>query len=167
MQRKFLPAALLLTAFTGLPAAVYAQQATPTPMAPTATAPTMAPTATPVASAPMLPKAEETKLNAHIKTLHNQLKITPAEEADWAQFAAVMRNNAYDMNQAFHARATVGSMTAPANMQSYAHLAQVHADGMQKLSAAFQTLYDTFPDAQKKVANEVFQDKMSKHKAKP
>jgi hypothetical protein len=71
------------------------------------------------------------------------------------------------MNQAFQARAHVGSMSAPANMQSYAALAQVHADGMQKLSAAFQTLYDTFPDAQKKVADDVFQDKMSKHKAKP
>lgn len=169
MQRKHLPAALLLAAFAGLPAAAFAQATTAAPatMAPAAPAPAMAPAATPAATAPMLPKAEEAKLDAHIKTLHNQLKITPAEEADWAQFATVMRANAYDMNQAFQARSNVGSMTAPANMQSYAGLAQVHADGMQKLSAAFQTLYDTFPDAQKKIADEVFQDKMSKHKAKP
>lgn len=171
MQRKYLPAALMIAAFAGLPAAAFAQATSPAPatMAPAAPAmaPTATPAATPAAAAPMLPKAEEAKLDAHIKTLHNQLKITPAEESDWAQFATVMRTNAYDMNQAFQARAHVGSMTAPANMQSYAGLAEVHADGMQKLSAAFQTLYNTFPDDQKKIADEVFQDKMSKHKAKP
>ncbi len=58
------------------------------------------------------------------------------------------------------------NMTAPQNMQSYAQLAQVHADGMQKLSAAFQTLYDTFPASQKQIADAVFQNKMTKEKMK-
>jgi len=162
MQRKMLPAALLLAGSLILPAAAFAQST----MAPAATPPAnvMAPAATP--SAPALPAAQEAKLQAHIKSLHDELKITKAEEPDWAQFAAVMRANADDMNQAFNARANVGSMTAPQNMQSYAELAQVHADGMQKLSAAFQTLYATFPAPQKSLADAVFQNKMTKDKMK-
>jgi hypothetical protein len=158
MQRHHLAAAILLAGFS-LPAAALAQS-----MAPAATPPATMPTTT--ATAPALPPAQEQKLQAHIKSLHDELKITPAEEADWAQFAAVMRANADDMAQAFNARANVATMTAPQNMQSYAELAQVHADGMQKLSAAFQTLYDTFPASQKQRADAVFQNKMTKEKMK-
>jgi hypothetical protein len=162
MQRNHLAAAILLASFS-LPAAALAQSMTPA-TTPPATTPAATPTAT--ASAPTLPPAQEQKLQAHIKSLHDELKITPAEEADWAQFAAVMRANADDMAQAFNARANVANMTAPQNMQSYAQLAQVHADGMQKLSAAFQTLYDTFPASQKQIADAVFQNKMTKEKMK-
>jgi hypothetical protein len=161
MHRTPLPAAFLLAGFALLPAAAFAQTMAPAASAPMASAP-----ATTAATAPALPKAEEAKLDAHIKSLHSELKITPAEEPDWQQFAAVMRANADDMNQAFQARATVGTMTAPQNMQSYAALAQVHADGMQKLSAAFQTLYDTFPASQKAIADAVFQNQMAKDKKK-
>jgi phage/plasmid primase-like uncharacterized protein len=41
-------------------------------------------------------------------------------------------------------------------MQSYAQLAQVHATNMQKLASAFQSLYSSFPDQQKLVADAVF-----------
>jgi hypothetical protein len=155
MQHKTLPAAFLFASLTMLPVAALAQTMAPSANTPAATA-----------SAPALPKAEEAKLDEHIKSLHDELKITAAEEPAWRQFAAVMRSNAYDMNQAFQSRAGVASMTAPANMQSYAELAQVHADGMQKLSAAFETLYDTFPAAQKATADAVFQHKMAKAKMK-
>ncbi len=48
-------------------------------------------------------------------------------------------------------------------MQSYAQLAQVHAANTQKLATAFQTLYATFPDAQKQTADAVFQNVNQKH----
>jgi len=47
-------------------------------------------------------------------------------------------------------------MTAAENMQFYSRLTQVHAANMQKLESAFQSVYNTFPDAQKKVADTVF-----------
>jgi hypothetical protein len=156
MKRNQLTAAMLLAGVSLSPAA-FAQQTMAPPASPPATAPM---------AAPALPAAAQQKLDAHIKSLHDELQITKAEEADWAQFAAVMRANADDMNQAFQARASVGTMTAPQNMQSYAQLAQVHADGMQKLSAAFQTLYATFPAPQKQRADAVFQNKMTKEKMK-
>ena len=47
-------------------------------------------------------------------------------------------------------------MTALQNMQSYEQLAEAHAQHLQKLVAAFQNLYDTMPDQQKQLADQVF-----------
>jgi periplasmic protein CpxP/Spy len=112
---------------------------------------------------PALPKSISEKVEQHIKQLHDQLGITVAEEPQWKQFAQVMRDNATQMQQAFAARAAnVATMTAAENMQSYSQLAQLHAANMQKLASAFQTLYDTFPDAQKNVADAVFRQNNGK-----
>jgi hypothetical protein len=97
------------------------------------------------------------RVEQHITRLHARLHITPAQQADWDQFAQVMRDNAKDMNQTLEQRnAGFGSMTAVDNMQSYAQLAQQHAQDTQKLAAAFQTLYGSFSDDQKKNADAVF-----------
>ena len=47
-------------------------------------------------------------------------------------------------------------MNAAENMQSYAQIAELHAQDTQKLAAAFQTLYGSMSDAQKKNADTVF-----------
>ena len=47
------------------------------------------------------------RVEARIKELHAQLRITPAEEPQWNEFAQVMRENARDMDQAFMQRAAV------------------------------------------------------------
>ena len=44
-------------------------------------------------------------------------------------------------------------MNAVESMQSYATLAELHAQDVQKLTAAFQTLYGSLSDAQKKAAD--------------
>ena len=116
---------------------------------------------TPSAPSSMAPQPLSTdiaaKVEAHIKKLHDQLKITVAEQAQWDQFAQVMRDNAAAMHQALDERGDkVATMDASDNMQSYAQLAQVHATNMQKLASAFQTLYSSLPDSQKQVADTVF-----------
>jgi hypothetical protein len=45
------------------------------------------------------------RVERRIKELHSQLRITPAEQPQWDQFAKVMRQNARDMDQAFMQRA--------------------------------------------------------------
>ncbi|HQT63070.1 MAG: hypothetical protein B7Z75_10225 [Acidocella sp. 20-57-95] len=174
-QNNAVRAATILAAMS-LAVPAFAQTTTATPPAPTMAPPAattpMAPA--PMAAAPMavatptpaLPKDAAAKLEAHIKALHAQLKITAAEEPQWQQFADVMRTNAAQMHQAFESRAKVSTMTAPENMQSYADLAKAHADGMQTLAAAFSTLYASFPPAQQKLADKVFQDDMSKRAMK-
>ena len=72
-------------------------------------------------------------MEQRIKTLHSQLGITPAEQPQWDQFAAVMRDNARAMDQKLNERGTqFGSMNAVQDMQSYADLSAQHAQDMQK-----------------------------------
>jgi hypothetical protein len=52
-------------------------------------------------SQPVPGKSMEERVENHIKQLHAQLRITPAEQPQWDQFAQVMRDNARDMDQAF------------------------------------------------------------------
>ena len=103
-----------------LPVGAFAQA---TPAAPSSSA------------TPALPKTMSEKVEQHIKQLHNQLRITTAEEPQWQQFAQVMRDNAAQIEQALEARGTnIDTMTADENMLSYAQLAQTHATNMQRLA---------------------------------
>ena len=97
------------------------------------------------------------RVDQHITELHAQLQITTAQQAQWEQFAQVMRDNANDMNQVMEQRASdFASMNAVENLQSYAKIAQQHAQDTQKLASAFQALYGEMSDTQKKNADMVF-----------
>jgi hypothetical protein len=111
------------------------------------------------AEAPTRPngKTMEQRVDRRINELHAQLKITPAEQKQWDNFAAVMRDNAKAMDEAFMQRAQqFPQMNAVQNMQSYEQLAEAHAQHLQKLVPAFQDLYNAMPDQQKQVADQVF-----------
>ena len=100
-----------------------------------------------------------TRLEDHIAEMHRQLHITAAEEPQWNAFAQVMRDNAERMDQAFKARATQGAnMNAIDDLRSYAAIAQAHADDMQRLVPAFETLYGTLTPAQQKQADVMFRN---------
>ncbi len=93
----------------------------------------------------------------HIKDLHAQLQITPAEETQWATVAKSMRDSAVETDNAIDKReALVGSATAIDNLKAYGEIAQAHVDGVKRLAAAFAPLYASMPDDQKKVADAVF-----------
>jgi hypothetical protein len=97
-----------------------------------------------------------TKASAH----HAALKITPAEESDWAAVAKTMRDNAATMEKLASDKASAmkQGMTAMDDLQTYAQFAQAHVDGLKTLTASFQTLYNSMPDQQKKLADQVFQN---------
>ena len=77
-----------------------------------------------------------------------------------------MRDNAKGMDQIVEQRgASLATMTAPENMASYTKIAQQHAQDMQKLTAAFQTLYSGLSDEQKKNADMVFRARGEQHAA--
>jgi hypothetical protein len=166
-------ATVAFAAMLTLPALAFAQT-TSSPgaapaMPPAATAPSSsaapsaaAPSAAaPSAGAPAMNKDIQAKVEAHIKQLHTQLKITQAEDKDWSQFADVMRGNARDMQAAMQEREQqYAQMNALQNMESYQKLAETHAEHLQKLVSAFETLYNALPDEQKKVADQVFHAKI-------
>jgi protein CpxP len=99
----------------------------------------------------------ERRVGNHINQLHAQLRITPAEQPQWDQFAQVMRDNARDMDQAFLQRGQqYPTMNAMQNMQSYEQIAEAHVRHLQKLVPAFDNLYNAMPEQQKQLTDQVF-----------
>ncbi len=94
-----------------------------------------------------------------ILTLHAALKITPDEDAKWNAVAQAMRENASNMDQliAESRKMAPQDMSAVDDLQLYQKFAQAHVDGLKNLISSFTTLYSAMPDAQKKVADTVFE----------
>jgi protein CpxP len=164
---KFTPATgvafVAIAALVWLPATAMAQSRQ-TAAVQGAASPPPAAAASPLAGHPVPGKNAEERVERRIKELHGQLQITPAEEPQWNEFAQAMRENARDMDQAFVQRAQqFPTMNAVQNMQSYEQLSEEHAQRVQKLVPAFQKLYDAMPDAQKRVADQVFRANAEKH----
>jgi hypothetical protein len=69
-----------------------------------------------------------------------------------------MRENAAAMDKLIAETRTTPpqSMTAVDDLKSYQKFAQAHVDGLKNLISSFDELYSAMPDAQKKIADEVF-----------
>jgi hypothetical protein len=105
--------------------------------------------------------ATETKgetVEQRITNLHTALKITPAQEAQWNGVAQDMRENAAAMDKLIAETRTTPpqNMTAVADLKTYQKFAQAHVDGLKNMLSHFEALYAAMPDAQKKIADEVF-----------
>jgi protein CpxP len=127
---------------------IVAQAATPAPMTP---AKSTTPTTTAKGS-------HSDRVESRISEMHTKLKITPAQEGQWNNVAQVMRDNAKTLDTLTQARVSNAStMTAIADLKSYSEITDAHAEGLKKFVAAFQPLYDSMSDAQKKGADMLFQ----------
>ncbi len=153
--------ALFALALT-LPAAAFAQSAS-------APAPETPPAASPAqhghghGHSPVTDNDAE-RVEQRINALHAALHITPAVEPQWDAMATVMRQNAAAMEQEITARrASVSTMTALDDMQSYQKLADQHAANMQKLVAAFSTLYGAMSQEQKQAADAYFRQQATQN----
>jgi hypothetical protein len=102
-----------------------------------------------------------------ITSLHASLEIAPNEESDWKGVAQAMRDNAAAIEKLVAERTAQSpqGMTAVEDLQAYQKFAQAHVDGLKNLISAFDTLYNSMPDAQKKVADQVFQGPHHQHSA--
>jgi periplasmic protein CpxP/Spy len=122
-----------------------------------------APAAAPAATKPSKPD----RVEAHIKSLHDQLKITAAQEPQWAAVAQVMRDNAATMSGLVRDRQKQeATLTAIDDLKSYQAVAEAHAADVQKLIPPFATLYAEMSDTQKKNADTVFHHQTRRAKAK-
>jgi periplasmic protein CpxP/Spy len=106
------------------------------------------------------------RVDNHIKEMHAGLKITPAEESQWDVVAQTMRENARELDQAMDKRESAAeNATAVDDLNSYADVAQAHADGVRKLAKAFSGLYSSMSADQKKQADEEFGHRMQAGKS--
>ena len=108
------------------------------------------------------------RVETRIKELHTKLMITPEQEEAWNKVAQVMRDDAKTMEALIKARSEKArTVTALDDLKSYGEIAEAHADGIKKFSAAFEPLYTGMSDAQKKNADMFFrQNGHKKSKAK-
>jgi hypothetical protein len=96
-------------------------------------------------------------VSGYLTILHDELKITPAEETLWGSFADTMRANASQLAQGYRQRREqLPSMNALQDMNSFIDLEQMRLDGLKRSSAAFSALYQAMPADQQKVADTVF-----------
>lgn len=135
------------------PVAFAADQATPSPAMHQST--------------PMSAKMVADSPEGRVKHLHDQLKITPAEEAQWQSVAQVMLANASAMKSAVKERTDMKSMSAIDDLRSYQAIVEAHAEGIKKLVIAFKPLYASMPEEQQKNADAVFGHRTKTSRAKP
>ena len=153
MTRSIFLSSAAIAALLALPVAASAQSS----QAPAGAPPAAAAAASPMSSHTVPGNSAEQRVEEHIRELHSQLRITSAEQAQWEQFANVMRENARDMDQAFAQRMQqYPTMNALQNMQSYEQISEAHAQHLQKLVPAFENLYNAMPELQKQITDQVF-----------
>jgi hypothetical protein len=115
--------------------------------------------ATPPAATAAQEAPRET-VEQRITSLHASLAITPAEERDWSGVTMAMRQNAAVMDKLVAERSAKdpAKMTAVDDLMTYEKFARAHVEGLKSLTRSFAMLYKAMPDAQKKVADDVFQN---------
>lgn len=112
-----------------------------------------APAKTAVGSKPTIDHDEE----QHIKQLHDQLKITPEQEALWNNVAEIMRSNDEKIDVLVKERHDKAStMNAVEDLRSYGKVTETHAADIKTFITAFERLYDSMPVTQKATADNVF-----------
>ena len=152
------PSSILILSLLSGPALA---QAAPAP-APAAAAGAVAPATPPAAAASspsVVDKRAMARVEQHIKDLHDRLAITPAQEPQWAAFAAVMRQNAMAMEAQYRDRQSrLASLSAIDDMRNYAAMSRLHADNVDKLLPAFEALYSTMSPEQRTATDQTFRN---------
>ncbi|MGA8051587.1 MAG: Spy/CpxP family protein refolding chaperone [Burkholderiales bacterium] len=107
------------------------------------------------------------RIEQRIKSLHDQLKITAAQESQWSAVADAMRDNARTVGALIRERReNAASMNAVDDLRAYQAIAEAHASGIAKLASAFDVLYAVMPPEQQKNADAVFARSMHRPAAR-
>ena len=111
----------------------------------------------PVVAAAADKDAHEDRVELRVTSMHAKLKITQAQETQWAKVAQAMRDDAKRMDELTQTRMDhAKDMTAVDDLKSYGEISQSHADGIKQLTPVFADLYTSMSDAQKKEADALF-----------
>ena len=95
-------------------------------------------------------------VEGRIAFLKAQLKITPAQEAQWQQVAAAIRENAKTLDQTIATGPqNRGDMDAVQRLELREQFAKVRVDNEARLLAAFKPLYASLSPEQQQMANQL------------
>jgi Skp family chaperone for outer membrane proteins len=96
-------------------------------------------------------------VETRIKNLHDKLNISADQEDAWTGVAQAMRDDEAATKALVDDRhQNAATMTAIEDLESYQKIVQSHVDGLSKLITAFEPLYNSMSEDQKKNADEVF-----------
>ena len=102
------------------------------------------------------------RTEAHIVNLQNALKITKDQQGLWNDLTQVMRDNAKTLEDLVKVRIDKkNNMNAVEDLKSYSQISEAQVEGMQNFIPAFEALYNSMSDEQKKNADVLF--KMGRH----
>ena len=95
-------------------------------------------------------------VDGRIAFLKAELKITPAQETQWQQVEAAMRENAKTLDQTItNARQNRGNMDAVQRLESREQFARVRVSNDARLLAAFKPLYASLSPEQQQMASQL------------
>lgn len=97
-------------------------------------------------------------IDGRIAFLKAELKITPAQEAQWNKVAQAMRDNVRQIRSAFAQMRAAGNAphSAVSRLEMRARLAALRAQNAEHFLAAFRPLYASLSPAQKQMADGLF-----------
>lgn len=102
------------------------------------------------------PATRDQQVERQTAELKKQLQITPNQEQQFDAFAQIMRSNAQAMDSAMQQQAQNPPKNAVDDLKGVQQLAETQLDGLKRLVPAFQSLYDSLSDQQKKTADSIF-----------
>ena len=95
-------------------------------------------------------------VDGRIAFLKAELKITPAQETQWQQVEAAMRENAKNLDQRISAaRQNRSGMDAVQRLELREQFAKMRADNDARLLTAFKPLYASLSPEQQQMANQL------------
>jgi len=154
-------AAIFFT-WTNLSIAASTAPGTPTKAAPAVSGKPAKATPTDAGTPAKVRRSHLERTEARITDLQKALKITPEQQGSWNALVQVMKDNAKDLDDLRKARTEKSKeMNAVEDLKSYSQFSETHVAGMKKFIPAFEALYNSMSDEQKKNADALF--KMGRH----
>jgi periplasmic protein CpxP/Spy len=96
---------------------------------------------------------------ARIKYLHDRLRITPDQEPLWDTVAQAIRNNAQDIAPLLKERLRAKTSGSALDvLHSYEALGEAQLDSLKTFIAAFDSLYASLSESQKKIADAILRE---------
>jgi periplasmic protein CpxP/Spy len=105
------------------------------------------------------PTMEGDPVAARIKYLHDRLRIKAEQEQLWERVGEVIRDNAQSLAPLLKERfrmTTSGS--APSLLNAYQAVGEAQLDSLKKIIAAFDPLYASLSESQKKIADAILRE---------
>ena len=110
----------------------------------------------PVADTQPSGRGPEARIQGRINQLHERLRITAAQEDKFKALADVMTANAQSMGSLLQERMQDNDTSAEASLNWYSRLVDAHSQSLKKFIPAFNDLYASLSDDQKRMADRMF-----------